>query len=272
MERSRRNITKGCNMIYQGGKPKNKPFDKREMARFIASAESFSDKPYKDANGYWTIGYGHKLSDDKSIERWQGDYADGITKQEAIQLLEQDMDRNWDYLETEMKKKGVNIDTLPGDIKAAFMMYSYGGTATPIKSGAIDMLVEAQKQGFSDTSRRMISERVYRESEGKLGGIQTRMALYRAMIEGKYDYDFDRNNFGRENWNIYSNAEKYKAYRYDNYNYTYKKVVGEDRKIYEYNPYKYNPDLDQGIQGSVDKRTYINKPDRDKLIFKSLSW
>ena len=243
-------------MIYQGGKPKNKPFDKREMARFIASAESFSDKPYKDDNGYWTIGYGHKLSDDKSIERWQGDYADGITKQEAIQLLEQDMDRNWGYLETEMKNKGVNIDTLPEDIKA----------------GVIDMLVEAQKQGFSDTSRRMISERVYRESEGKLGGIQTRMALYRAMIEGKYDYDFDRNNFGRENWNIYSNAEKYKAYRYDNYNYTYKKVVGEDRKIYEYNSNKYNPYLDEGIQGSVDKRIYINKPDRDKLIFKRLRW
>ena len=52
--------------------------------QFIASYESFSEKPYDDGYGNWTIGYGHLLD---------GPNYASITQQEALNLLSKDISK-----------------------------------------------------------------------------------------------------------------------------------------------------------------------------------
>jgi lysozyme len=54
---------------------------------FIASYESFSSTIYNDVGGYQTIGYGHKLTNQ---EINNGKYKNGISNDDALQLLKQD--------------------------------------------------------------------------------------------------------------------------------------------------------------------------------------
>ena len=54
----------------------------------IMEHESFIETIYNDQAGYPTIGYGHKLT---AAEIKSGVYADGITKEQAIKLLRQDI-------------------------------------------------------------------------------------------------------------------------------------------------------------------------------------
>jgi len=50
----------------------------------IQRAEGLALKPYKDAAGFWTIGYGHKME--------AGEWWDDITSQQAIELLARDVE------------------------------------------------------------------------------------------------------------------------------------------------------------------------------------
>jgi len=215
-------------MTYTG-EPKNEPFTIDEVAMFIKSAESFQPKPYNtDGAGNWTIGYGHLLSTDKNIKQWQGEYADGITETEAIELLKQDLNNKWSIMQNQMKEKNIDVDAIPNDIKTAFILYSYGGVSSDKE--LLNTVYNAQQNNYTPEYRKEIASKLYRQAEPKLGGIQTRMSLYRAMIEGKYDYNSDRSNFNNKDWNIYSNSEKYKPYRYEQYNYTYKTLTGNDKQ------------------------------------------
>lgn len=57
----------------------------------IKDFEGWREKPYNDAKGYCTIGYGH-LIDLKSCETTAllGDFANGLTREEGLVLLEKD--------------------------------------------------------------------------------------------------------------------------------------------------------------------------------------
>ncbi|MBI2798981.1 MAG: glycoside hydrolase family protein [Gammaproteobacteria bacterium] len=50
--------------------------------------EGFNGRPYKDTRGYWTIGYGHKLSNDVTIE-----YGDALRLANGL----------WTYLQAEQQ-------------------------------------------------------------------------------------------------------------------------------------------------------------------------
>jgi lysozyme len=62
----------------------------------IKNHEGFRPEPYKDSEGYWTIGYGHLLSKDKTKEppkEWRGRT---ITREEGDALFEEDYKRHRD--------------------------------------------------------------------------------------------------------------------------------------------------------------------------------
>ena len=52
----------------------------------IKRHEGFRSKPYLDTTGNWTIGFGHKLTDDQAQE-----YANGIDEITAEDILEKDI-------------------------------------------------------------------------------------------------------------------------------------------------------------------------------------
>lgn len=49
--------------------------------------EGFRSKPYLDTTGNYTIGFGHKISPDQAVN-----YANGISEQDAEDLLHSDLD------------------------------------------------------------------------------------------------------------------------------------------------------------------------------------
>lgn len=61
-------------------------FDGR-MVRDMKEAEGLRLKAYQDTEGYWTVGYGHKVSDDKSLDC----SAMVITNDEADRMFMEDL-------------------------------------------------------------------------------------------------------------------------------------------------------------------------------------
>ena len=218
--------------------PKNNPFNEEEMIKFIASKESFEPMPYLDSQGHITVGYGKlvkKLPEDWTKERkeqelenytnneFKKEYPNGITKEQAYETLKTSYQKNWGYMEAKIKQEGINVDSIPEDVKLALKLFSYGGIGHANDSdGAIKYLKTAEEKGYDEASRKELAGKIYREKE--TGGVATVMSLYRAMIEGKYDYDSDRKNLNNEKWNVYSNQKKYENYNYTNYEYANSKV------------------------------------------------
>lgn len=62
----------------------SEPMDENKLLDKIKKSEGFSDKVYKDSEGFDTIGYGHKV---KPGEDW----SKGITEKEAEELARKDM-------------------------------------------------------------------------------------------------------------------------------------------------------------------------------------
>jgi len=62
--------------------------------RFIKEYEKFEPKPYNDAAGHATIGYGHLLHYGGLTKEDNETYKNGITEEEATILLKQDVDKH----------------------------------------------------------------------------------------------------------------------------------------------------------------------------------
>jgi GH24 family phage-related lysozyme (muramidase) len=231
-------------------KGKNIPFDEDEMVKYIMSGEGFRDKPYRDTMGYWTIGYGYKLSDNKDISVWEGDYADGITKEEALELTKGVFKEKIKAFERVSKSKGVDISKMPDDVSTALKMMFYGGS--PSDEKIWDAIKAAEKDGYSAASRRRIAQHISRRSEGLEGnvGVKRRMAQLRAMVEGRYDFDRTRANFGNNKWNVYSDSDLYKDFYYENYDYTKERLSGNERR--SVSDYKYTGGSDVPVIGSFN--------------------
>lgn len=288
MERNKWNITKSSGMKYNYNitedPPKNAPFTEDEILKFIGSAESFRSMPYLDSEGHITVGYGKLLQKQPKewtieqkeqglknyTEQFKKTYPTGISKEEAYETLKTSYNTNWKYMEDAIKKEGINVDKIPQDIKIALKLFSYGGIGHANDAdGAIKYLKTAEEQGYNETARKELAGKIYREKEHD--GVSTRISLYRAMIEGKYDYDSDRKNLETDKWNVYSNKDKYKEYTYENYSYANSKVQKkenteeqnkekETNKSSEYTGYKfeYTTDIKKPKPKVGEKKLDIN--------------
>ncbi len=74
-------------------KPKRPTRLSPEGARFIARFEGFRGKMYNDAAGHCTIGYGHLIHHGPIRGDEPEEFRQGITKQRALELLQQDADK-----------------------------------------------------------------------------------------------------------------------------------------------------------------------------------
>jgi len=127
----------------------------------------------------------------------------------------------------------------------------------------------------------------------KLGNYKQAISCFQKAISLNPDYENTYYNMANSNYNLGNYNQAIICYQkailinpnftqaYQKMGKIYEKLGNQEQadlcykkaQLYnKYNPNEYNPYLDAGIQGDIDKRTYINKPDRDKLIFKSLSW
>lgn len=101
-----------------------------EFLETLADWEGFELKPYKDVAGYITIGVGHLLkSSEKStgmldINGQQVPWKDGITKEECLELLKQDLHLCENILNTSLKVK-LNQDQYDAIIS---FIFNVGGT------------------------------------------------------------------------------------------------------------------------------------------------
>ena len=72
--------------------------------KLVAALEGFQPKPYRDHSGLIFIGFGHRLT----AEEAAGPYKDGITRDQAMNLLEEDLRPLGDYVD-----KVVKVDISP---------------------------------------------------------------------------------------------------------------------------------------------------------------
>lgn len=86
----------------------------KELIDRIARHEGFSTKAYRDSLGYWTIGYGHLLSSDKSLDLSDTCWA----PEQCREALEKDVDEayqqavntpEWQWLDTH-DRQGVWVE------------------------------------------------------------------------------------------------------------------------------------------------------------------
>lgn len=215
-------------------KNNNKAYTDDELYEFIKSAEGYLEVATDVFDtGIFSIGHGWVPQTKEDKAEWVGT-GKKMSREEADKKLREVHTELWGYMESAMKKKGVDIDKVPDNILTAFKLISYGGIGNMNKNGgAIDMLVDAQKAGYTKESTKAIAGQVYREQENhpKKSGLVTRFSYYRAMIEGGYDFDKDRKDFENKTFNINKNKPLYAKYSYYNYNGLVDKMKGSEEKI-----------------------------------------
>ena len=67
----------------------------------VQDSEGFSDTPYKDSRGYWTVGYGHKLGDSPGPGRY--------TKEMLRVWLVLDLEKAEDQAKIFLYRKSLNL-------------------------------------------------------------------------------------------------------------------------------------------------------------------
>lgn len=96
--------------------------------------EGFRGKVYKDTEGYPTIGYGHKLTEE---EIKKGTYKEGLTKEQAEELLKKDVVKHDNEAKKLSEEKGIEWNLLTQMQKDALkdMVYQLGkGSASKFKN------------------------------------------------------------------------------------------------------------------------------------------
>lgn len=139
------------------------PQEELEPSRAPANIESlkenegFVSKVYKDQLGKDTIGYGHLLTaEDKRTKKIHGyDYTNGLTEEEAEEILKIDKKLNDKLVINSMGKKGINYskfsnDQVEGLSEAAFQLggeflNKFPSMANALKDGKFD---EAARQAM----------------------------------------------------------------------------------------------------------------------------
>ncbi len=69
--------------------------------KLVAALVGFQPAPYHDSSGTFDIGFGHMISAEEAENRYKG----GITREEAMTLLDQDLQPSRDYIDKVVKVK-----------------------------------------------------------------------------------------------------------------------------------------------------------------------
>jgi len=100
--------------------------------------------PYLDINGNWTIGYGHFLGKDKKDI---GRYKYGITDQQAISLLKQDLMTTYKQYDLVLRRN--HVTDLPENIQIALFEMSFNLGPTKFERNFKDVLKHIKNKDYT---------------------------------------------------------------------------------------------------------------------------
>ncbi len=150
----------------------------RAGARFIARFEGYVGKPYNDAVGHCTIGYGHLLHLGNCRQSDYGQFSGGVDKDEALTYLRRDASR----AAQSVRALGVDFSPQQFDALVCFTFNLGGGWTSD--SG----LQRALARGDHRAVPAELSKWVYAGSPARVlqGLVNRRRAEGRLYSRGKY--------------------------------------------------------------------------------------
>lgn len=155
----------------------------------LKSSEGFVTKAAPDPVGFMTIGYGHKLTEKELSSgivelpsgrkvNWK---SDSITKEEASSLMEQDKSGHDSGTVNQLKKLGVNTDSLSESVKAG--VFDLGYNAGPGIFKKAPKLVAALKANDEKAIASELRTTATTADGVKLNGLVARRGKYADAIE-----------------------------------------------------------------------------------------
>ena len=103
--------------------------------------------PYLDINGNWTIGYGHFIGKDKKDI---GKYKYGITDQQAVNLLKQDLTTTYKLYDLVLRRH--HITDLPENIQIALFEISFNLGPTKFERNFKDVLSHIKNKDYTSAA------------------------------------------------------------------------------------------------------------------------
>lgn len=100
--------------------------------------------PYLDINGNWTIGYGHFIGKDKKDI---GKYKYGITDQQAVSLLKQDLMTTYKQYDLVLRRN--HVTDLPENIQIALFEMSFNLGPTKFERNFKDVLKHIKNKDYT---------------------------------------------------------------------------------------------------------------------------
>ena len=142
--------------------------------------EGFRSNVYKDTEGYDTIGYGHKLTEE---EIKSGKYSKGLTRTQADKLYENDRNRINAKLYTDYPW----VSELPGKAKEAVEDMAFNMGPNWLKK--FPTAKKYLQSGEYDKVADVIDDSLYHKQVGKRA--ETNMERFRSALLDSEGYNFD---------------------------------------------------------------------------------
>lgn len=120
---------------------------KTSRGRYEPSYQRGKFLPYLDINGNWTIGYGHFLGKDKKDI---GRYKYGITDQQAISLLKQDLMTTYKLYDLVLRRN--HVTDLPENIQIALFEMSFNLGPTKFERNFKDVLLHVKNKDYTSAA------------------------------------------------------------------------------------------------------------------------
>jgi lysozyme len=143
-----------------------------KLVEFLKDYESFRDKPYKDGGEYWTIGYGHLMTEEEIKE------VKSVTEDEATELFKLDLQEAQSVVNDMVK-----VDLLQHQYDALVSFaYNVGGERFHGST-----LLKLLNKGFYGTVDEQLAKWI--KSKGKVQGglVKRRGDEGRMFNEGVYE-------------------------------------------------------------------------------------
>lgn len=131
----------------------------RAATHVIKKNEGVRLKPYRDTNGYWTIGIGHKIKPGESF--------DSITKKQAVELFRKDIIHHI----KRAKRLLPEFNKYPIVVRVAVLDGVYRGCL----SGSPNTLALMRKGLWEKAAREYLNHAEYRDSKKSGTGVYKRM-------------------------------------------------------------------------------------------------
>ncbi len=150
----------------------NTPFIKGDQLSRLKDNEGFEELIYKDSEGYDTIGYGHKLTDE---DKASGKFLKGISQLDAESLLTKDYDSHV----AGTKRVVPNIDKYPNYVQEVLYDMGYNMGATGLAAFK-DTLAAIDRADYRGAHEGIMSSEYARQVPNRAGRNAT------ALLRGGY--------------------------------------------------------------------------------------